>query len=73
MTFVDNTLGINLQMGEERDEGLLKFYDSIIYGQDTDQPNPCPEANACYCEDSAGFLLFTHNINSKPLMPDNER
>ena len=72
MTLVDNTLGINLQMGVEKDEGYLKFYDSIIFGQDTDQPNSCPESNACYCEDSAGLLLFTHKVNKKALMVDKE-
>lgn len=68
MIFVDNTLGMTLQIGGERDIAIMKFYDSFVFGESTDIADDCPVANDCYCKDKAGLLLFSHNRGSKPIM-----
>jgi hypothetical protein len=43
--FVDNQQGIQMQIGQEHDDTLIKFYDSWIYGENEDVPLDCAANN----------------------------
>lgn len=73
MVFVDNTLGMTLQIGEERELATMKLYDSFIFGESGGNlADDCPNQNDCYCEDKSGFQFFSHNRGVKAIHPWHE-
>lgn len=66
MVFVDNQLGVSLQIGKEREECLIKFTDSFIFGESDDVPLDCAGVD-CACPTKNGLTLFGHNFNTKSI------
>jgi len=60
MVFVDNQLGVNLQVGGEREECSLKLSDSYIFGESEDIALDCAGVD-CSCPKKNGLTLFGHN------------
>lgn len=65
--FIDNALGISLQIGGEYNEAEIHFYDSSIYGESSDIASDSWGSNA-FCEDKNGFMLAGHNRGSKAII-----
>jgi hypothetical protein len=64
MVFVDNQLGVSYQIGGDRDDCLIKFYDSYIFGESDDIALDCV-GDDCLCVKKNGLTLFGHNFNTK--------
>jgi len=70
--FVDNQLGISLQIGGEKEESIVKFYDSYVYGEDEDIALDCPPGTGdCMCVNKTGFLLNGMERSTKAVWPLN--
>jgi hypothetical protein len=68
MVFVDNTEGVNFNTGGDKDEILLSFYDSYVFGEhekDSFVADDCPSADECYCKEKRGFSFFASNTKTK--------
>ena len=63
ITCIDTQLGISLQTAGEGDEKLIKFYDSIIYGET--EALDCPPQHDCHCKTKMGMMLFSNNVGGK--------
>lgn len=66
MVFVDNQLGVSYQIGKDRDECWIKFYDSYIFGESDDIPLDCV-GDDCLCVEKNGLTLFGHNFKTKEI------
>ena len=61
-----------MQIGQERDDTLIKFYDSVIYGENEDVPLDCAANNECYCPKKNGFTLSGQQSGSKAVIEQNK-
>ena len=47
---------------------MIKFSDSVIYGENSDLSNDCPDpatSAVCYCPDKYGFMNFHGQLGQK--------
>lgn len=69
MTFVDNHLGVSLNIGREGEELTIQMFDSEIYGEVAGVNQDAPDGQSPWCEDKHGLMLFSAATGGKPLHP----
>ena len=74
-TFIDNLLGVSLQLGGETDDGEIDFIDNYLYGESSqiaqDCPNGAGDPNA-FTGVKTAFTFAGFNIGSKWVYPDHD-
>jgi len=69
MVFVDNHLGVSINIGREGSDLKIRMYDSEIYGEVKGVNQDAPDGQKAWCKDKSGLMLFSANTGSKPLHP----
>ena len=71
MVFIDNAVGLSLQIGKPGDDLWIKLSDTKIYGEAANINLDCPPgiSPSCWCADKFGLMLFGSNHGNKALHP----
>ena len=73
MLFVDNFMGVSLNVDGESDLKKIRMYDSEIYGEVDDVNDDCPntaDLQNCWCLNKMGMMLFHFSVKFKALHPN---
>lgn len=65
--FIDNALGVSLQIGGEYNEAEILFEDSFVFGESSDIAQDVV-GGVGFCQDKNAIMMFGHNRGSKAVI-----